>query len=365
MNNDLFEEQINNTQEEVIEEIKDCKCPQCGANMNFDSEVDGLKCDYCGYSLILNGQKSQIENDFLTATNEDNWKEDAQIASCPNCGSENVVDKDTISCICPFCNTPLVFKLDELKGAKPDRVIPFKISNKDAVDFYKKWIKNKFFVPMKLKKHIPNPIQSSVYIPSWTFDTNSYCTYKGRLGKTYTTTVGTGKNRHTVTRVRWFRISGVHQKIVDDILICSGKQLSQNDLTKLSPFNTNESYVYDNRYLAGHIAEHYNLELKDGWESAKNIIRGQIRSEILSKYYYDRIDYLEFTPIYADIKYKYVLVPVWISNFMYKNKKYIFYVNGESGRITGKYPISVVKVLITVFIVLAIIIGLIFFIYNN
>lgn len=365
MNNDFFEDQVENVQEEIIQEVKDCKCPQCGANMNYNAESEGLKCDYCGFSLNLNGETSSVENDFLSANVEDNWKEDAQTASCPNCGSKNVVDRETISCVCPFCNTPLMFNLEELKGAKPDRVIPFKISNQMALENYKKWLKKKFYVPSKLKKDIPNPVQSGVYIPSWTFDTNSFSNYKGRLGKTYTTTVGSGKNRRTVTRVRWFRISGVHQKTVDDILICSGKQLSQNDLEKISPFNTNDSYVYDNRYLAGHVAEHYQLDLKDGWSKAQNIIRTQIRSEILSQYYYDRIDYLEFTPVYTDIKYKYVLVPIWISHYIHKNKKFIFYVNGESGKISGKYPVSVLKVLMTVVLIAALIIGVLLFIYFN
>lgn len=362
MNNNIFDEQNENVLEE-ISEVKDCKCPQCGANMVFDADVEGLNCNYCGYSLNLNGEKSKAENDFLTAEIEDNWKEDAQIAHCPNCGSQNIVDKDTISCVCPFCNTPLMFSVEELKGAKPDRVIPFKISKEEAINCYVKWIKNKLYVPSKLKKSIPNPIQNSVYIPSWTFDTNSFCTYKGVLGKTYTTTVGSGKNRRTVTRVRWFSIRGVHQKNVDDILICSGKQLTQNELQNLAPFNTNDSFIYDNRFLAGHVAEHYNLDLKDGWKQAQNIIKNQIRMEILSKYSYDRINYLEFTPVYADIKYKYVLVPIWISSYSFKNKKYSFYVNGETGKITGKYPISIIKVLATIFIVLAIIIAIIYFLY--
>ena len=288
MNNDFLDDQLENSQEETIQEYKECKCPQCGANMNYNPEAEGLKCDYCEYSLYLGGEKSKIENDFLSAKIENNWKEEAQTASCPNCGSKNVVDNSTISCVCPFCNTPLLFEVEELAGAKPDRVIPFKISNKEALQNYIKWLKNKFYVPSKLKKNIPNPVQNSVYIPSWTFDTNSFCTYKGRLGKTYTTTVGSGKNRRTVVRVRWFRISGVHQKIVDDILICSGKQLSQTDLQNLSPFNTNDSFVYDSRYLAGHVAEHYNLELKDGWVQAQNIIRNQNLYFFLKNYCFNR-----------------------------------------------------------------------------
>ena len=41
-----------------------------------------------------------------------------------------------------------------------------------------------------------------------------------------------------------------------------------------------------------------------------------------------------------DIKWNYSLLPIWICNFMYKKKKYNFFINGKTGNIKGKTPKS-------------------------
>ena len=212
-----------------------------------------------------------------------------------------------------------------------------------------------------IKKNIPNPTNNSIYIPTWTYDSQSFSEYKGRLGKRYTVTVGSGKNRHTVTKIRWYRISGVHQKNIDDIVICSGDKIKQEQLDKIQPFDTNNSFVFDDRFLSGHTAEHYNITVQEGWKSAQEIISQQIKAEILSKYHYDVVDYLKFNPVYTNIKYKYVVLPIWLSSYVYKNKKYHYLVNGETGKIEGNYPKSIWKILFTVLAFIVIFIGIILF----
>lgn len=352
MNNPNVDEELLSAENEVY------KCPTCGANLKYDATNNGLKCDYCDFELNMSGEKSSVENDFLSAEEHEKWGNVIQTAVCKNCGAKNVIDKNTLSLNCPFCNSPMLISCDEFSGLKPDRVIPFKIDMNTANNNYQIWLKKKFFAPSKLKKTLPYPINNSIYIPAWTYDSESFSTYKGRLGKYYTTTVGSGKNRRTVTRIRWFRISGVHQKNIDDILICAGNKLKQAELDKIAPFDTNNSYVFDNRYLAGHSAEHYEMSVQDGWKDAQEIVKKQIKVEILHKYVYDVVDYLDFTPIYTNIKYKYVILPVWLSNFTYKNKKYYYLVNGETGKINGNYPLSIWKVLITVLVVIAFIVSI-------
>ena len=281
------------------------------------------------------------------------------IVACDNCGAKNVVSKKDITSTCPFCGSSAAIKKDELIGEKPNRVIPFKVGKEDVIKTYQKWIKKKFFVPSKVKKEIPNPLLNGVYIPSWTYDSNTLSTYKGRLGKRYTVTVGSGNNRRTETRIRYFSISGVHATFLDDVLICSGEKLKQDVLDKLTPYNTNDSYVYDERYLLGFMAEHYNLSLKDGWEKAKQKGKKIIESEILSKYHYDIVDYLKVNTTYDKIKYKYVILPVWICHYTYNDKKFQFMINGETGKIVGKYPVSALKISFVVLLLIALIVAFI------
>ena len=346
---------VDTEKDEVLQANNDVyKCPSCGSNLSFDPESQGLKCAYCGYELKLKGQGSGLENDIDFAP-KNNWSKEAHDATCPNCSAHVIIDPDMLSAKCPFCDTPMVISEKDIIGYKPDRVIPFQISEATAKDCYRKWIKKKAYAARKVKKEIPSPSMHSIYIPSWTYDTNAFATYEGRLGKKVTTTVGSGSNARTVTKIKYFKVEGVIQLDVDDLLICSGKQITQKELDKLEPFDTNNSYVYDNRYLSGHSTEHYDLDLHDGWDRAKKYIYTSLKEKILDRYDYDEIDYLNINPTYAHVRYKYVILPTWICHFPYGRKKYRFIVNGETGRVIGKFPISPIKVSFTVIgIILAI-----------
>ena len=344
-------------EEELLESNNEIyKCPGCGANLKYNSTIQGLHCSYCDYQMLINGSTSTEEFELTFDDNINEWVDEVKKGNCSNCGASIILDKNLLTCNCPFCNTPMVISSEDIIGLKPNRVIPFKISQDEVIDNYKKWLKKKFFVPRKLKKNLPDPHLFNVYVPSWTFDSNVIASYKGRLGKRYTTTVGSGKNRRTVTRIRYYRISGLHQKNVDDLVVMSGKSISQQELNEILPFNTNNSFLYDNRYIVGHTAEHYSINLKNGWKIGQELIEEQVKREILRKYNYDVVDYFKMNPTYNNIMYKYVILPIWTCHYIYHKKAYKFLVNGETGKVNGKTPVSILKVSLLVAICMILII---------
>ena len=72
----------------------------------------------------------------------------------------------------------------------------------------------------------------------------------------------------------------------------------------------------------------------------------------------DRSDSIKFSTIYSNITYKYLLVPVWISSFKYKDKVYQFVVNGQTGKVGGKSPVSAWRVILAILIGAGIVTGL-------
>ena len=70
------------------------------------------------------------------------------------------------------------------------------------------------------------------------------------------------------------------------------------------------------------------------------------------------MDSLHFSTLYSKVTYKYLLVPVWMSSFKYKDKLYQFVVNGQTGKVGGKAPTSVWKVLLAIGIVVGVCVGL-------
>lgn len=344
------------------------RCPECGAPMHYDPETSSLKCDYCLKTILLKEESSNEELDFddLDKETDESWKNDVQMIRCQNCGAENIVSKHDMSTTCPFCGSTQVVKLDEVKGRKPNRVVPFKLGEKQAVVSYQKFIKSRFFAPFKVKKMKVEVKVSGTYIPSWTYDSDTFSSYEGRLGEHYTVTVGSGKNRHTEVRTRYFRISGTKGVVFDDVLVTSGKSISQTQITKLAPYSTNDSTEYNEGFLAGFSAEHYSLDVKDAWPTACSIMKEDIKRKILNGYHYDVVDYLKVNTTFDNTKYKYVLLPVWIGNFKYLKKNYYFVVNGETGKVVGNYPKSVVKITIAVLLAIALVVLLLyFFVFSN
>lgn len=352
-----------NNGEELIKKVssEEYKCPECGASMQYNPTTKSLNCDYCGSNIVIHETISNVEFDFDDTLEVDfSWQQQTHIIRCKGCGAENVISKKEISSICPFCGSKQVVELDDIAGVKPNRVIPFKIDQNNAVENYKKYIKGKLFVPSYVKKMNLELVINGVYIPVWTYDTNTKSSYRGRLGKHYTVTVGSGKNRRTVTRTRWFFVSGYKDVDFDDIIINAGKSVEQSELNQILPFDTNNAAIFDESFLAGFKAEHYSKNLKNGFIDAKNQMKPIIKRKILNGYIYDVVDYMNITTNYDNVKYKYAMLPIWFGIFKHQNKSYRFLVNGENGKVTGKYPISILRVAIFILIIAVIFIGMLF-----
>lgn len=50
---------------------------------------------------------------------------------------------------------------------------------------------------------------------------------------------------------------------------------------------------------------------------------------------------LNFSTEYSDIKYKYVIAPVYLASFTYKGEKYDVAINGESGEVACDPPSTI------------------------
>ncbi len=347
-----MEDKQNIVLDESNVKVEEYNCPNCEAALKFNPDKQVLYCEYCEFEMETGGTVGHIENDFLSANNTlNNWKDETKVVHCDNCGANTVVDNESISYTCPFCGSHSVVDTNELSGIKPHRVASFKISDKTVLNNYKNWLKKKLFVPKKVKEEIPKLNLRGVYLPVWTFDSDTFSIYKGKLGKYYTRTVGTGKNKRTVTEIRYFYVNGNEKIFFDDIIINAGSKITQNEISKIEPFNTNDSFNYNKSYLVGFSAEHYVTPINEGWNTSKEIIKNRIESTILSKYIYDTVSYLDVNTTYNSISYKYVLIPVWIGSYKYKEKTYRFISNGETGKVTGNTPISALKVIIAVLLI--------------
>ena len=222
-----------------------------------------------------------------------------------------------------------------------------------AHSIFKTWVKKLWFAPNKLKKAALDPqFTKGLYVPYWTFDAQLYATYTGQRGDyyyvsvPYTTTV----NGKTVTRMRqerrtrWTPASGSISGFVDDTLIKASEQKSGRIPSKIARWNLKELKPFDSSFLAGFVTEKYTIPLKEGHlesnKEAKRIAHRWVCRDIGGDT--QRVSSLNMK--LTDETFKHILLPIYISAYTFKGKQYNFFVNGQTGALSGQRPYSFWKI---------------------
>ncbi len=336
------------------------KCSACGGNMAFDPESQTLSCPYCGEHKDFVKDKEVRELDIQAAFAAAEKWEDVSVLSCENCGAKVVITSEEVAKECPYCGTSHVRSTAELAGIKPNALYPFTVTKEQADAFSKKWVKGRLFAPRKFKKNIQAKEIVGVYEPCFTFDSNTTSSYNGRVGYRRTRTVKTKNGVRTETYIEWRYISGTISHFFDDTIISVGSGLTQKELNKLAPFDISTIKVYDKDFLAGYTANHYEKDLSTAWEEAKTVIDEEIRKLIIAKYNCDTVDRINVSTIHENVTYKYVLTPVYVLSYQYKKKTYRVAVNGNTGKVTGKTPLSFWRILLAVLLGAGALAGLVY-----
>jgi hypothetical protein len=95
---------------------------------------------------------------------------------------------------------------------------------------------------------------------------------------------------------------------------------------------------YKPEYVSGFQAEAYQVGLKEGFPIARQTIDDQIASAIRSDIGGDHQRIHQVNTRYSDIKFKHVLLPVWVSAYRYRDKPFRFIINGQTGEVSGQSP---------------------------
>ncbi len=344
------------------------KCPSCGADMKYDSQLGQLGCDFCDRRERLLAVNEDIEEfNFEAAENDESlndWGLKTKTIKCSNCGAKTVTATDKPLVSCAFCGSVNIAPVQEQPGIRPESLIPFIIDMNKAALLFETWIKKRWLAPFALKKGYSSNKLRGVYIPYWSHDTQTKSSYIGQAGDYYndtemrTVTVDgkTETKPHKVQKVRWRFISGTFDKKFDAIMYNDSRNIDPKRIEKIEPYRLNELIKFDQKFMTGFEAEHYNSGLKIIWGRAKAFMRKSIRNDIrdILKRGSDVVGTVNISTHYTDIKYKHMLLPIWISSYEFKNKIYNFFVNGQTGEVQADSPKSVLKIGGIVLIILAV-----------
>lgn len=310
------------------------KCPDCGADMGFDSESGKLSCDSCG-------RKDNVE-DFPKEFIFNRFAEGEAVEyHCKNCGAVIITDADTTATTCSFCGAGVVLG-DRLSGnMAPAKVIPFTISKEKAMKAFKAWCKNGRLTPKGFMTADRVKSITGIYVPFWLYDLNS----KARVDAVCTKVRSYSRGDYIYTETSYY---DVHRSVdLNYLKVPADASVKMSDqlMDKLEPFDYSQLKDFNTPYLAGYIAEKYNYDDKQLLSRVKCRIEDYVESYIKATITgYHTTTYKSKHMDTTQRQAYYTLLPVWMVCYDYNQAEHVFAMNGQTGKIVGKPPISYGKV---------------------
>lgn len=310
------------------------QCPNCASSMSYDADTGLLSCPNCGHEVNVEEHPEDLQSPQF----EEN---DANEYNCNNCGAVLITDADTVATNCTFCGSSVVLA-DRVAGQlAPAKVIPFSISKEEAIKAFKKWCRNGLLTPKGFASEERVQSITGMYVPFWLYDLHSdvHVSGRGNVVRTYTS------GDYIITETK---IYDVERKLhLRYLKIPADASIKMNDelMDKLEPFVYGEMQDFKTPYLAGFIAEKYNMTADDLKERVMAKIEPFIEQNITRSF----DGYSTYSIQRRDVNTKsvntyYALLPVWMITEDYENQEYMFAMNGQTGKVVGKPPLSKAKV---------------------
>ena len=348
---------------------KKFSCPSCGGEAQWNPAKKLLVCPFCGTTspaqaeLDAAGNEQIVEHDLVAALrgipdSARGWQAAKTSVKCQSCQAISVFDATRVGQRCDFCGSTALVPYEEIKEAfRPESLLPMKLAEPQVREEIRKWYGSRFWAPNKLKNKAMTDQVRGLYIPYWTFDAQVHAEWTAESGdyyyetESYTDANGKRQTR-SVQKVRWYPSSGSLDHFFNDELVSASRGVDAGMLRQVEPFPTNELTPYKAGFLSGWVVERYQIDLLAAAKRAREQMDSELRSMCAAQVPGDTHRNLQVYPNYSGQTFKHILVPLWLLTYAFRRKTYQVVINGYTGAIAGKYPLSWVKILIAVLLAL-------------
>lgn len=324
------------------------KCPCCNAGLRFNGDTQQLTCAYCDNTFDIDTVRTFNESEAKNTTEELHWEEPLhrqwtqqeqetmRTFLCPSCGGEIMTDENTAATFCPYCGNPAIMPGRLSGGLKPDAVIPFKTSREDARRAFLNLCKGKPLLPKFFVQEQQLEKLTGIYVPFWLYDCS-----------------GNFEGNYKATRIHTWSDPHYHYTKTDHFLLRRGANASfvgipmdgstkmdDSFMESIEPFDYGDLTDFDTAYLSGFFADKYDVPSESGEARIRQRVDQALDQQLQSSF----LGYATVVPSSRQLriehsKARYVLLPVWMLNTKYKGQTYSFAMNGQTGRMTGSFPI--------------------------
>lgn len=330
-------------------EVMEYKCPACGGALEFNSSVQKMKCPYCDTEVDMEALKEyddELEKEpqddmtwdtMMGSEWQDGEMESMGVYTCESCGGEIVTDENTAATSCPYCGNQVVMTKRLSGDLRPDYVIPFKLDKKGAKEAYKNYLKGKRLMPKVFKDENHIDEIRGIYVPFWLFDAKADAKiwYNGTRVRYWRS------GDYNYTETSYYKILRAGNMEYERVPVDGSTRMEDALMESIEPYDFSEAVDFQTAYLAGYLADKYDVTAEDSIERANERIRRSTQEAFASTIH----GYQGVMPERSNISLhegtaKYALYPVWILNTTWKGERFTFAMNGQTGKFVGDLPVD-------------------------
>lgn len=344
------------------------KCPNCGGSIEFNAGGQNMKCPYCDTEFDVAALKEyELAMQEDTGDNFD-WNvggaefsgsetEGMKVYTCQSCGGQIVADETTSASACPYCDSPVVMTGQFKGGLRPDVVIPFRIGKEAAEEALKNHLKGKFLLPRSFSSENRLEEIKGVYVPFWLFDCDAEAHMRYRATRINSWTSG----NYRYTETQHFLVTRDGEISFDKVPADGSTKMPDDFSQSVEPFDYSGCEVFSPAYLAGYLADKYDVTADQGAEIANKRIHNSTEAMFRNTVK----GYASVTQETSNIRLKrgqalYALLPVWVLSTNYRGRIYRFAMNGQTGKFVGELPTDMKRLLLLFALITAAVTGLVF-----
>lgn len=332
-----------------MSDLLEYKCPCCGGAIEFNSSIQKMKCPYCDTEFEMDvlkeydEQLKQDQPDDMTWETEPGceWQEGEtegmRVYVCQSCGGEVVGDETTAATSCPYCDNPVVMKGQFAGDLKPDFVIPFKLDKDAAKQGMLNHLKGKRLLPKSFKDENHIDEIKGIYVPFWLFDADADARIRYRATKVRSWS----DSNYNYTETKHYAIFRAGNIGFERVPVDGSSKMADDLMESVEPFVFTDAVDFQTAYLAGYLADKYDVSADESITRANERVKKSTEDSFARTVQ----GYTTVVPENSNIRLsngqaKYALYPVWILNTTWKDQKFTFAMNGQTGKFVGNLPLD-------------------------
>lgn len=314
-----------------------------------------------------------MATDMATADDQSSGIQSIEI-SCQTCGAALRLASHSRTATCPYCASPsILHRPPSADRPSPTFVIGFAIHHDKAASAVQTWMsKSHFFARSDFKTAVPE-LTHGIYLPAYLYGAIAHSRYAAKIGENYTetetyqTTDANGKSvtrTRTVTKTEYRDLTGQHSTYVIDVIVSASKGVPNAALEAIEPYDLSALRRYDDTFIVGWMAEEPSRSQEACFQFARDETLVKVNAELRDFMPGDSFHDLQSSTNVTQEVIDLVLLPVWSYAVRYAEDKppVQILVNGQTGRVNGKVPVSTAKVTAAVLLVLILVVIIVMFV---